>query len=320
MNPKGSKTKVASNKSEVVAEIPLACHSEVAAVEFMEKRRWGDKPCCPYCNSESVYPMLDRKTGQRNKRFLWRCKGCGKQYTVRIGTVLEDSRIPLQHWCYAFWRACTSKKGCAAKEIQRQTGLSYKSALFLMHRIRYAMLPAGDDGSKLNGVVECDETYTGGKPRYKGNNKRGRGTKKQPVMAMVERGGRVRSKVIADVTAKTLKGAIREHVDTQARIMTDENSAYVGLAKEYASHDSTTHSKREYVRGDVHSNTAESVFALFKRGVYGIYHNISKTHLHRYLGEFDFRWNTRELEDGERTVTAIRGGIGKRLRYRQPLQ
>jgi hypothetical protein len=99
---------------------------------------------------------------------------------------MEDSRIPLRHWCYAFWRACTSKKGCAAKEIQRQTGLSYKSSLFLMHRIRYAMMPAGDDGSKLNGIVECDETYTGGKPRYKGNNKRGRGTKKQPVMAMVE--------------------------------------------------------------------------------------------------------------------------------------
>lgn len=141
-------------------------------------------------------------------------------------------------------------------------------------------------------------------------------------MAMVERGGRVRSKVIANVTGATLKGAIREHIDAKARLMTDENRAYAGIGKEFdGGHHTTNHGSGEYVKPgtDIHSNTAESVFAIFKRGVYGIYHNISKTHLHRYLGEYDFRWNTRELEDGERVVAAIKGANGKRLMYREPV-
>ncbi|MCH8146508.1 MAG: transposase, partial [Planctomycetes bacterium] len=133
--------KVGQHKSQVVSRIPLACSEEAAAVDFMEARRWGDNPTCPHCDSDNVYKMVDRKTGERNKRFLWRCRACNRQFTVRIGTVLEESRIPMCHWCHAFWRACTSKKGVAAKEIERHTGLSYKSALFLMHRIRFAMMP-----------------------------------------------------------------------------------------------------------------------------------------------------------------------------------
>jgi transposase-like protein len=205
----------------------------------------------------------------------------------------------------------------SAKQIQRQTGLSYKSALFLLHRVRFAM--ADMEGVKLSGTIEVDETYVGGKPRHKGNNKRGRGTKKTPVFGMVERNGRVKTQVVADVTGATLKGAIREVADNQSRIMTDENRAYSGIGAEFAGgHKFVTHSAMQYVNGDAHTNTIEGVFSLIKRGMYGIYHNVSKRHLHRYLAEYDFRWNNRKVSDGERTVAAIRGAEGKRLMYREP--
>src|ERR1700675_1133000 len=152
-------------KSEVIDAIPLACSNELAAVEFIEAQRWGKTPACVHCGSVAVYKMVDSKTGERNARFLWRCRDCGKQFTVRIGTVYEESRIELRHWVYAFWRACTSKKGVSALEIQRQCQISYKSALFLMNRIRFAMAPDFDTAPKLVGIVECDETYVGGKPR-----------------------------------------------------------------------------------------------------------------------------------------------------------
>lgn len=304
------------SKSKVVGEIPLACASELAAVEFFERQRWGKTPGCVHCGSVEVYKMMDAKTGERNARFLWRCRDCGKQYTVRIGTVYEESRIELRHWCYAFWRASTSKKGVSALEIKRQCQISYKSALFLMNRIRFAMAPDGDS-PKLMGTVECDETYVGGKPRYRGNNKRGRGTSKTPVFAAVQRGGQIRRRVVADVAGETLKEAIRQEVDIQARLITDDFLAYKGIGSEYAGgHDSVCHSTREYVRGDVHTNTAESSFALVKRGIMGIYHNVSREYLHRYLWQFDFIWNNRDMNDGERTVAAIQSAEGKRLRYK----
>src|SRR5579862_3306309 len=151
-------------KSDVIEQIPLACSNELAAVEFIEAQRWGKTPGCVHCGSVNVYKMVDSKTGERNTRFLWRCKDCGKQYTVRIGTVYEESRIELRHWCYAFWRAATSKKGVAALEIMRQTGLSYKSCLFMLQRIRFAM--NGSMPGPLSGPIEADETYVGGKPRF----------------------------------------------------------------------------------------------------------------------------------------------------------
>ncbi len=314
--PRKKPGKVGENKFEVIRNIPHPCANERAAVEFIESQRWEDTPCCPHCGDTDVYQMKGRD-GEREKNYRWRCKGCGERYTVRTGTVMAETRMPLRYWCHAFWRVCASKKGVSAKQIQRETGLSYKSALFLLHRVRFAM--ADMDGVKLSGTVEVDETYTGGKLRFRGpHNKRGRGTSKQPVMAMVERGGRVKSRVIADVTAATLRAAVNEHVERPAHLMSDENPCYVGLAAEYASHQSTKHSAKEYVRGDVHSNTAESVFAVFKRGVYGVYHNISKKHLHRYLAEFDFRWNTRKDDDGERTAKAIQSAVGKRLMYQGP--
>ena len=305
------------SKSEVIGELPLACSDELAAVEFFEKRRWGKNPCCVRCGSVDVHKMVDSKTGQRNKRYLWRCHDCKEQYTVRIGAVYEETRLPMRHWAYAFWRTSTSKKGVAALELQRNCQISYKSALFLLNRIRFAMAPDLAVTPKLTGTVECDETYIGGKPRFKGTNKRGRGTSKTPVFATVERGGEIRRRVVTDVSGKTLKAAIRETVNPQARLITDEFVAYQGIGSEYAGgHESVCHGAKEYVRGDVHTNTAESSFALVKRGLIGIYHNVSRKHLHRYISQFDFVWNTRELNDGERVVAAINAAEGKRLMYR----
>ena len=277
------------SNSEPIREIPRACFDELAAVEFLETQRWGNTPGCVKCGSVDVYKMIDAKTGKRNSRFLWRCHDCKEQYTVRIGTVYEESRIPLRHWCYAFWRACTSKKGGAALEIKRHCQISYKSALFLMNRIRFAMAPDVALAPKLKGTVECDESYVGGKPRFKGNNKRGRGTSKTPVFAAVERNGQIRRRIVVDVSGKTLKAAIRQMVDKKARIITDDYYAYRGLDPRYqGGHDTICHSTREYVRGDVHTNTVESSFALMKRGLHGIYHAVSKQYLHRYLWQFDF--------------------------------
>jgi len=287
-----------STKNDPTLEaIPLACADEAAAVEFMEKQRWGEHPACPRCGSLNVYQMRDSKTGERQADYRWRCreKHLSQQFTVRTGTLFEDSRAELRHWCFAFWRASTSKKGVSALEIHRQTGLSYKSALFMLHRIRFAM--ADSVVGPLRGEVEVDETYVGGKPRYKGVSKRGRGTKKQCVLAMVERGGRVKTRPIANVTGKTLKDAIREDVHTSARIITDENSAYTGIGDEFAGgHETVCHTACEYVRGDVHSNTIEGFFSIVKRGINGIYHAVSKEHSHRYMAEFEFRYNNRNLE------------------------
>ncbi len=308
-------------KSEVIDAIPLACSNELAAVEFIESQRWGKTPACVHCGSVTVYKMVDSKTGQRNRRYLWRCKDCGKQYTVRIGTVYEESRIELRHWCYAFWRAATSKKGVAALEIMRHCQISYKSALFLMNRIRFAMAPQSSD-PKLNGVVEVDETYVGGRPRLPNRgSRRGRGTEKVPVFAAVERGGRIRRRVVANVSGKTLKDAIREEVDRRAQIISDGYRGYRGIGRDFAGgHRSVNHTIWEFVRGEVHTNTVESSFALVKRGMMGVYHNVSKEYLHRYLWQFDFVWNNRNLNDGARTAELIRVTEGKRLMYKAPVK
>jgi len=295
----------------------MACADEKAAVEFMEKQRWGEHAACPRCGDTDVYQMMTKNGSARQTNFRWNCRGCKKQFTVRIGTVFEDSRIELRHWCYAFWRASTSKKGVSALEIHRHTGVSYKSALFVLHRIRFAM--ADSAPAPLSGDVEVDETYVGGKPRYKGQSKRGRGTNKQAVVALVERGGSVKTKPVANVTGKTLKGIIRANVDSTSRIITDENTSYNGIGEEFdRGHHTVCHSAKEYVRGDIHSNTVEGFFSTVKRGLNGIYHSVSKEHLHRYMAEFEFRYNYRDMEDGERTTAAIKAAEGKRLLYATP--
>jgi transposase-like protein len=310
-------------KSEFIERMPLACQNETAAVELFELIRWGDTPCCVHCGSVKVYKMMDAKTGDRSKRYLWRCHDCKKQYTVRIGAVYEESRLPMRHWAYAFWRASTGKKGAAALEIMRHCQISYKSALFLMHRIRFAMAPApGSPSKKFRGDVEVDETFVGGRPRPgTGFHKRGRGTKKTPVLGIVERGGNIHRRVIATVSAKNLKSAVFDLVHSRSRIITDENPAYNGLGPFYREgHETVNHRSGEYARGDVNTNTIEASFAIVKRGLMGVHHAVSREHLHRYLAHYDFLWNGRKLNDGERTALAIRSADGKRLMYREPVQ
>jgi transposase-like protein len=304
--------------TETIRQLPIACQNETAAVEFIEKQRWGDTPGCVHCGSTNVYKMLDAETGGRSRRFLWRCRDCRKQYTVRIGTVYEETRIELRHWCYAFWRASTSKKGVAALEIMRHTGLSYKSALFLLHRIRFAMAPSPKSPiGKFKGEVEVDEVWIGGKPRP--GVKRERRTDKQPVLGVVSRGGDIHRRVVADVSGKTLRKAVFDLVHDQAHINTDENAAYIGIGRFYKNgHDTVCHKKGEYSRDGVTTNTIESSFALIKRGMIGIHHSVSKKHLHRYLAHYDFLWNGRKMNDGARTVLAIQSAEGKRLMYRTP--
>src|SRR5262245_4949553 len=208
-------------KSATLNAIRLATKDESAAVAFFEAHRWGSEPACPLCGSVGVYQMKGRD-GERNKDFRWRCKDCGKMYSVRTGTVLEESRLPLRVWLHAFWRASASKKGVSALQIARECEITHKSALFLMHRIREAMRDEPTD--KLTGIVEADETYVGGKPRKfnrqtgavldaEGKSFTGRHKSKAPVLAMVERGGRVRARHITGITAQNLQGAIREWVD-----------------------------------------------------------------------------------------------------------
>jgi transposase-like protein len=317
MNLKRKVQNQSTKGDPVITDLPAACADERLAVEFMEKQRWGDKPYCPRCGDHDVYQMKDAKTGERQANFRWRCHGCKEQFTVRIGTVFEDSRAPLRHWCFVFWRAATSKKGVSALEVHRQTGLSYKTCLFMLHRVRHAM--DEQDIEPLNGTVEVDEVFIGGKPRRIHKTYQTIKRQKTTVVGMLERNGRVRPKVVADVTAKTLKGVIAENVQPGSRIMTDEWSGYRGLKHEGWNHERVNHGLYEYVRGDVTTNGIEGFFGMLKRGLNGIYHSVSRKHLHRYLSEFEFRYNNSELSDGQRTVAAIKAAQGKRLTYAQQL-
>lgn len=248
------------SKSEVREELPIACSNELAAVEFFEDMRWDGLPVCAHCGRSSVYTMMDASGEKRSARFLWRCRECKKQYTVRIGTVYEETRLDLRHWCYAFWRAATSKRGVTALEIMRHCQISYKSALFLMSRIRFAMAPDADT-PKLMGDLECDETYFGAKPRRGDGKHHQRGTSEKTPVFAAERGRDIR-RVIENVTAKTLKKAMREEIGMRSRIITDELNAYVKIGKKLeCGHDTVCHSTGEYAREDVHVNTAESSFA-----------------------------------------------------------
>jgi transposase-like protein len=312
---------VATPESEIIRAIPAACADEAAAVEFIERLRWADCPACPRCGDLNVAQMQSAD-GKRNARYLWRCHGCKRQFTVRIGTIFEDSRIPLRVWCYAFWRSCSSKKGISALQVSRETGITHKSALFLLHRIRFAMGIDPTTPRKLEGAVEADETYVGGKPRknrpYADRWKRN--PNKVAVMAIVERGGEVRARPLDRVTAENVEAALREYVAPTAKLYTDEGSHYRWADKPWpGGHATVNHSLGEYARGDATTNAVEGFFSLLKRGVYGTFHSVSKKHLGRYVNEFTFRHNTRTLDDGQRTLHALHAAEGKRLTYREHL-
>ncbi len=293
-----------------------SCFSdEEAAVETLEEIRWPNGVECPHCGHGKVYHLKKKPgTTTRSSRKLWKCASCRKQFSVRVGTIFEDSHIPLSKWLAAFYLMCSSKKGISAKQLERSLGVTYKTAWFLAHRIRHAMSKSPLAG-KLKGIAEVDETYIGGK----GHGKRGRGAvKKTPVVSLVQRDGDVRSCRVDNVKGKTLKGLIRREVEGEAHIMTDAFPSYRGLEKEFASHGVIDHDQ-EYVRGIIHTNFAESYFSLLKRGIVGAFHHVSRQHMDLYLNEFDFRWNTRKLNDGERWIDAIRNSVGKRLTYETPI-
>jgi len=289
-------------------ELSAFLNDEDKAYALVERLRWPNGPVCPRedCGSEIVYRLKVKGT----KRRVLKCADCRRQFTVMVGTIFEDSHIPLSKWVAAFYMMCSSKKGISSHQIHRQLGISYKSALFMTHRIRYAMSqpPLAD---KLTGIVEVDETYIGGLEKGRPG-RPGRGSKKMAVVALIQRGGEGRLFHVPDVSSRSLKGLIRQNVDGMAHIMTDSLQSYKGLDEEFASHGTVDHSK-EYVRGIIHVNFAESFFSLLKRGILGTFHHVSAQHLPRYLDEFNFRWSNRRATDGERMVKAIKGAEGKRL-------
>jgi len=304
-------------KLSEMSSIDVARMTEDEARSILEGIRWGKEPICPHCGSFNVTRLKsDMKKSTRDGVLQCNESACRKQFSVSVGTIMEDSHITLRQWVQAFNLMCASKKGISALQLQRELGLgSYRSAWHLAHRIREAMKSEPLAGA-LKGIVEVDETYIGGKPR-KGTgivNKRGRGTKKQPVMLLVERNGKAYSKPVEFVNAKTLKGAIKEMVNKDSTIMTDEWKSYTGIGKDFkGGHKVVNHNQGEYVNGNAYTNTAESYFALLKRGVHGTFHHISKKHLAKYCNEFSFRWDNNKVTDGARTENAIKGFEGKRL-------
>lgn len=292
-------------------------HNEKAAFAYLERILWPDGPRCPHCGS------LDRAgklNGKSTRVGLWKCYECRKQFTVKVGTVFEHGRIPLHKMLQATYLMCASKKGVSAHQLHRILEVTYKTAWFLAHRIREAMregkVPGGLGGA--NKVVEADESFVGGKAR---NAKRGAPVpKKEAVFALVERDGRVSSHHVPAVNAKTLRPILVSHVDRKSYLMTDEAGRYLSMGREFAGHGSVNHSIEEYVRGGFwYTNTVESYFSILKRGINGTYQHCGQQHLKRYLGEFDFRHNHRTalgVEDDERTESALRGIVGKRLIYK----
>ncbi|MGA7579649.1 MAG: IS1595 family transposase [Desulfobaccales bacterium] len=297
--------------------------TEEEARDYLEKILWPNGPVCPHCGNQGAWPI----NGESHRDGLYKCTAaaCRKPFTVTVGTVMESSHITIRQWLIAFSLMCSSKKGISALQLQRSLGLgSYQSAWHLAHRIRMAM---NEDPMLrlLSGTVEVDETYVGGKPREnRGESenpkpfpKRGRGTSKAPVLALVERNGNAISMPMERLSIKNLHGAIKEVVHKDSRIMTDDWLGYRGIGSAFSGgHQTVRHNRKEFARGDVSTNTVESYFALLKRGIHGAFHHVSKIHLHRYCDEFSFRWNYRKTDDGERTEAAIRGSEGKRLMYK----
>ncbi len=297
---------------------------EDTARRHVEANRWPDGPVCPHCGSmERIYP-IEPNPDRKIRKGLYKCgeKECGKSFTVTVGTVFENSRVPLKKWLLAIHLMCSSKKGISSHQLHRSLGVTYKTAWFMAHRIREAFRednpePLGGGGS----TVEVDETFWGNKKK-KGD-KKGRGyAHKEKVFTLVERGGRARSFHVPSVSAKTLRPIMREQIKADTHIMTDEASQYCQkkepMTADFESHSFVTHGIGEYVRGDIHTNTIESYFAILKRGLNGVFHHVGQQHLRRYISEFDFRYNYRAklgFSDKERAAIALNGIEGKRLKY-----
>ncbi len=315
-----------------LAELTPLAADEEKAFSLVESILWPNGAVCPHCGEDKRVNKLPPQRTKASKKHpegkpvygLWKCYRCRKQFTVRVGTIFEDSHIPLGKWLLAIHSMCSSKKGISAAQLQRELGLTYKSAWHMCHRVRVAMT-GKSIGGKLggpgtSGIVEADETYVGGKLKNNMHkDKTEAAGKKHIVLTLVEREGRARTFVIPDTGRETLKFMPIYNVEGTAHIVTDGHQGYKGIARHFASHSSVDHNK-EFVRGIVHTNFAESYHSLLKRGIVGTFHHISEKHLPRYLREFEFRWNSRKETDGERTEAAIRGAEGKRLMYASPVR
>ncbi len=302
-------------------------HDEDAARAHMESIRWPHGPFCPHCGAVEG---ITRLAGESHRAGLHQCNACRGHFTVTNGSVMESSHIPLPKWVLAFHLMAASKKGVSAKQIERMLGISYKTAWFMMHRIREAMsepnaAPVGGEGK----VIEADEAYHGrketpvpsaqreGRPYLKRKLK----DQKRPILALVERGGEARVKHVNHVTGATVRDFLVKNADRKSRLHTDESNLYPRIGAEFATHETVNHSAHEYARGDVTTNSVEGFFGVFKRGMVGVYQHCGEQHFQRYLDEFTFRYNNRSklgIEDTERAILAIKGAEGKRLMYEGP--
>lgn len=305
-------------------------HDEDAARAWFEAARWPNGPVCPHCGSLTKYAT--KKPGR------YRCaeKECRKDYTVTTKSVMESSHAPLTQWAMAFYLMNSSKKGFSAHQLHRALGCQYKTAWFMHHRIMEAMRQGGLDLPPMGGngkVVEADETYFGGVESQKmrtartsgskfSGSKSGRGpSNKRAIVTLVERHGKVRSFHVPRADKATVKKIVLDNIHHESRLHTDQSRLYTEAGGLFGEHSTVNHSAKEYARGDVHVNSAEGYFSIFKRGMRGVYQHCSEKHLHRYLAEFDFRYNHREAlgwNDEARTVAAVKAAEGKRLTYHQP--
>jgi transposase-like protein len=287
--------------------------NEDSAREYLEKLRWPHGPVCPHCGTVGK-AYATKRSGK------YRCaeKECRKDFTVKVGTVFEDSKIPLHKWLLAAYLLCSSKKGMSSHQLHRTLDVTYKTAWFMTHRIREAMKtgmfsPMGGSGK----IVEADETFIG---RKEGTKKQRGYAHKRPVLSLVERGGQVRSFHVDGTSTDDVMPILKANIAKETALMTDEAGQYCSADKHFASHGFTRHSAGEYVRGEIHSNTIEGYFSIFKRGMKGTYQHCGEKHLHRYLAEFDFRYNTRTrlgFDDTGRADAVLAGIAGKRLTYRR---
>ncbi len=281
----------------------------VAARKHLEALRWPDGAECPHCG------LINATAVSGGREGLYQCNSCREQFTVTVGTLFERSKIALNKWLLANHLLCASKKGMSAAQIARMLGVTYKTAWFMMHRIREAMK---DDGGPLGGAgvaVEADETFVGGRSKNRAFKKP---ANKKKVVALVERGGRARSFHVANIHGNTIRSALVTNIDRKSVLMTDEAHHYKAVGREFTNHGHILHAGRQYVSGIIHSNSAENFFSILKRGVIGTYHHWSAIHIHRYLAEFDFRYSTKNISDSERADKALNGIGGKRLTYRRP--